>query len=56
MGEQRKMRPKIKCPKCKSDKNIVKLVSGFRCIYCMIEFYNPNGDQTTLNIPSFENN
>lgn len=29
---------KQKCPKCNSTANVVKLIRGYRCIYCGIEF------------------
>jgi len=40
---------KVKCPKCKSDKNIIQLISGYRCIYCNLRFYaGEEAEQTKL--------
>ena len=39
----------IRCPKCRSKYNIIKLRVGYRCIYCMTEFLTgKHKAQTTL--------
>jgi len=38
-------KPKLVCPKCGSDKNIVKQVAGYFCTYCQLKFYGGDDEE-----------
>jgi len=39
---------KPKCPRCKSNANVIKHVVGFFCAFCSKKFYGDQGQQTLI--------